>query len=219
MSDFVFFDLETSQPSCYKTEILDLGAVHGNGSSFQRYLRPERHGIHWQTSRIHGITELANGELLVAGDRVISRPDTQRQGLVRFLNYLRNNSNGYKTFLVSHGGSGVDPRALVCGLIRHNLVDSAHGIIYGFLDTEAMFRDRYPDLESYKLSYLMDVFADETQMAYHSALQDAEGLKKVVEVMAEEAGYDWDYEGDEFLLDQKIVGFEEILEKCRYRML
>jgi DNA polymerase III alpha subunit (gram-positive type) len=173
----ICLDLETTGLSP-QSEIIQIGAVHENGETFERVLLP--HGdIERDASNVNGFTK-RHGRLYKNGQEV-RNATSPRSGLIELLNWIKYNpSNVNKdVVLVSHNAHRFDAPILINNILNNNAErwSDLCQIITGFGDTLKSFRRHYEG--PYGLNDLMRSFGLQRRQT-HDALQDALDLKEVV---------------------------------------
>ena len=173
---FIYFDLETTSKYPGNARIIQIGAVHEDGSEFEKIIMPEV-DIDPEASEVNGFT--CNGGRLYRSNMQVFDTVSPSQGLYDFVTWIRNNpSNRNKNiWLVAHNAFRFDMPVLVSNLNEYEISSNA---ITGFCDSLKCFRYHLPGFDSYALNNLLRWYAIQ-QYQSHDALQDAKDLKTLIQ--------------------------------------
>jgi DNA polymerase III alpha subunit (gram-positive type) len=178
MSDVqIYFDLETTGLNTRSSEIVQIGAVHENGSEFMRYIIPNGQ-IGKGASRVNGITK-HNGRLYKNGELIEDAADPSH-GLNEFLRWIEDNSQyGDRVILIGHNAIKFDAPMLMTNAINNNVrdIDGLCRIIWGFSDTLLHFKREFK-FPRYNQKLLMSKFGMNNNQI-HDALQDVKDLMEL----------------------------------------
>ena len=179
----IFFDLETTGLG-RNVDIIQIGAIHENGRTFNRFMFPDGE-IDPGATDINGFTK-RRGILYRNGEEV-EDVVTPREGLIDFLNWIKHDSSK-KVILISHNAFRFDAPNLINNAWRHQVQDleGLCSIVYKFGDTLGSFQNQFPQQRSHSMKNLMIKFrmGDQT----HDGLRDAQDLFDLVKLAAEELG-------------------------------
>ena len=177
MSDvFIYFDLETTS-SGQNSKIVQIGAVHQDGSEFQTFIVPDV-DIHQGATKVNGFTK-KDGKLYRHGN-LVTNAVTPAKGLRDFLYWIENNSSndGKRVCMIAHNGFRFDGPVLVKNFRDYN-VTGIEAAISSLCDTQVCFKKNW-SLPTTSLSGIMQHFGLREDNS-HDGLQDARNLRKVVE--------------------------------------
>ncbi|KAK1887290.1 DNA polymerase III PolC-type [Dissostichus eleginoides] len=167
----VFFDLETTGLGTKSCHIVQLGANCEN-YDFNRYILP-RILIEPGAKKVHGLT-VSDGQLLLHRKPVSTVP--LYSSLKSFIDYL--GSFPGPVLLAAHNSRRFDEIVLKRVLKMCSLFEQFKQVVSGFVDTLLLSRKLHPQLDCYKLPYLVDYFLDRQYNA-HNAVEDAKQLEEL----------------------------------------
>jgi len=178
----IFFDLETTGLG-KNVDIIQIGAVRENGSTFSRTIFPPGE-IQRGASEINGFTKSRG--ILYQNGREVENVVTPREGLIDFFNWVHDPRKN--VILIAHNCFRFDAPNLINNARRHRVqdLDGLCQIISEFGDSLTSFRDRYPRDRSHSMQTLMDKFQMGEQS--HDGLQDAQDLFELVKLAEDQLG-------------------------------
>jgi len=179
MSDVhIYFDLETTGLNTRTSEILQIGAIHEDGSEFMRYIIPNG-DIDEGASNVNGITK-EYGSLYKDGESIEDAAKPY-DGLQEFLEWIDDvNQEGNRVILIGHNAKRFDAPILINNIINNDVADfeNIRQTIWGFSDTLRHFRDQFEFRINTQKWLMMEFGMGDKQT--HDALQDTIDLVELV---------------------------------------
>ena len=179
VSDWVFYDLETSGFGLHSTVILQLSAICGD-RTFNCYVDPPpNYVIPPGTSAVNQL-RVMNGHLTYKNEVVQSKP--LQQVFLLFIDWLRKFN---RPILMGHNIFTFDNPIMYNNMKNIRLWQEFKKVVHGFVDTYELFRLAFPDRKGkgeLKQQTLVRELLNETYEA-HSALEDVCSLQRLVRSM------------------------------------
>ena len=179
----IYFDLETTGLDPRTSEIVQIGAVHENGSEFMKYIIPNG-DIDEEASNVNGITKEDDG--LYKNEEFIEDAANPYDGLKEFLDWIdANNQDRDKVILIGHNSVRFDAPILINNIINYDVLEiqDLGRTIWGFSDTLKHFRNQF-EFRTNTQKWLMQEFGMQDQQT-HDALQDTYDLMELVDRAAD----------------------------------
>lgn len=173
----VFFDLETTG---FDRPIrpVQIGAIDSWGqNSFDEFIWPRR-DVHRKATRVNGF-EVFGNELYREGEGPLETVDLA-DALQDFMDWL--DDLGGNVILVAHKCRDFDAKVLLRNLEEFGI--RYEDTIMGFSDSLLASRLLYPEVESHRLSAMLEEMGLPPCRDEHDALSDAEDCRRITRHMA-----------------------------------